>query len=76
VLGCYPFLDSPKQFLAVPFAAMPEQVGVEGIFGMSDISEVQVDVALLLCVTRIAIAYRALGHHCADFLLKPLAGFH
>jgi hypothetical protein len=76
VLGCYPFLDSPKQPVAMPFAAMPEQVGIEGIFGMSDISEVQIDAALLLCVTRIAIAYRALGHHCADFLLESLPGFH
>ena len=60
----------------MPFAAMPEQVGVEGIFGMSDISEVQLDAALLLCVLRIAIAYRALSHHRADFLLEPLPGFH
>ena len=60
----------------MPFAAMPEQVGVEGILGMSDVSEVQLDAALLLCVTRIAIAYRALGHHRADFLLEPRRGFH
>ena len=60
----------------MPLAAMPKQVGVEGIFGMSDISEVQVDAALLLCVLRIAITYRALGYHRADFLLEPLPGFH
>ena len=60
----------------MPFSAMPEQVGIEGIFGMSDISEVQVDAALPLCVMRIAIAYRALGHHCTDVLLEPLPGFH
>jgi len=60
----------------MPFSAMPEQVGIEGIFGMSDISEVQLDAALLLCVLRIAIAYRALSHHRADFLLEPLPGFH
>ena len=60
----------------MPFAAMPQQVGVESIFGMSDISEVQVDAALLLCVTRIAFAYRALSHHRADFPIEPLPGFH
>jgi len=60
----------------MPFAAVPEQVGVEGILGMSDISEVQVDAVLLLCVMCIAIAYRALGRHRADFLLEPLRGFH
>jgi hypothetical protein len=75
-LACYPLLDSPKQPLAMPFAAMPEQVGVEGIFGMCDLSEVQVDAALLLRVMRVAITYRALGYHGADFLLEPLPGFH
>ena len=60
----------------MPFAAMPQQVGVESIFRMSDISEVQVNAALLLCVTGIAITYRALGHHHADFLLEPLPRFH
>jgi len=60
----------------MPFAAMPQQVGVEGIFGMSDLSEVQVDAALLLYVVRVAIAYRALGHHRADFLLEPLPQIH
>jgi hypothetical protein len=60
----------------MPFAAMPEQVGVESIFGMSNISEVQIDAVLLLRVTRIAIAYRALGYHRADFLLEALPGFH
>ena len=75
-LGRYPFLDPRTQLIAMPFAAMPEQVGVESILGMSDISEVQVDAVVLLCVKCIAIAYRALGHHRADFLLEPLRGFH
>src|SRR5262249_27348230 len=74
--GRYPLLDTPEELFPVPFATMPQQIGVERILGMGDIGEVQVDAVQLLRVTRITIAYCTIGHHRADVPPKALLGFH
>src|SRR5215471_11347083 len=56
------------------FAAMPEEVGVEGIFGVCELAEVEALSVELFGVVRVAFADCAFRGHRADFVVQELPG--
>src|SRR5581483_5013540 len=74
--GLKPCLDLSKQGFAMAFAAMPQQVDVEGILRMSDFAEVERNGAGPFDVARVAFADRAPRCHRAYIPMQALLRIH